>query len=312
MKYLEEIIYNILLFFPIKERSLCISKEWRCLSLQNALWRDVNLEDESLQFPFFLNFLKKFGNYIQILNLSGAVMSDWKEGYICDMLLSCPNLHTVNLSFLTFLDEKLTTQTLATLSYLKNLNLDGCSWLTDKGLSNIRCDTVTSLSLAYCEQLRGAYLTKFILLQELNIDGCYHIDPYFINTLMATKRLIGIPLRRLHLDGELVDSITANHICKNCISLEEFHVSFAHNFNYHSLLPLDCSNMASFCLKKAHLLNAEEFTVLINQLAESKCLKFLCLAECPGLTDSTPLEILAFNLIHLDLSWSWNLSDVKL
>ena len=80
---------------------------------------------------------------------------------------------------------------LANQRLLEDLDLHGCRYLTDRGLSFIsHCTSLTTINLAKCEHISDWGLSELrglVRLKYLNLDGCPLITVQSVRLLQGTR-----------------------------------------------------------------------------------------------------------------------------
>ena len=126
-------------------------------------------------------------------------------------------------------------------------------------------------------------------------------------------------LKSLSCDGELMTDESSKHI-QRLSRLEHLNISFCTELTDESL---NCfsklKNLTSLELRKGNEFTNQGFELLFDNLCSHKNfhaqeLKKLCLVECKLLRDSGLIRLAQSfpHLVHLDLSWCWNISDIGL
>jgi hypothetical protein len=195
------------------------------------------------------------------------------------------------------------------------------------------------LSIAHCPRIddlaiyqaqNNAHLMKCLEnLEILNLDGVGTMwrtlsDAGIIVVLSACPRL-----KSLMCDGEAMTDRSSEHI-QDLSNLEHLSISFCTELTDKSL---ECfsrlKNLTSLYLKRGDEFTNQGFEKLFDSLCifsgsphhmyssnsqNVGRLRKLCLIECKLLRDSGLMKVARNfpHLIHLDLSWCWNLSDIGL
>lgn len=80
---------------------------------------------------------------------------------------------------------------------LEDLDLHGCRYLTDRGLSFVaQCTTLTTLNLAKCEHISDWGLSELrglVRLKYLNLDGCPLVTDQSVRLLQGTPSSSCVP-----------------------------------------------------------------------------------------------------------------------
>lgn len=194
-------------------------------------------------------------------------------------------------------------------------------------LSIAHCPRVGDLAV-YQAQFNSYFLKCLEDLEALNLDGVGTAwwrlsDAGIVAILSACPRL-----KSLYCDGESMTDESSKHIQK-LTNLEHLSISFCSGLTDKSL---ECfsklKNLTSLYLKRGDEFTNQGFENFFDGLCLSANgsphhsghfrnigqLRKVCLIECKLLRDSGLMK-LARNfphLIHLDLSWCWNLSDIGL
>ena len=192
-------------------------------------------------------------------------------------------------------------------------------------LSLAHCEMISDLAIFHT-QLNSHFSECLKNLELLNLDGAGTVgrltDAGIIILLSACPLL-----KSLSCDGELMTDKSSEHIQK-LSNLEHLSISFCTELTDKSL---ECfsklKNLTSLYLKKGDEFTNQGFEDLFDNLCllsgspyhssnsqRVGRLTKLCLIECKLLRDSGLVKLARSfpHLIHLDLSWCWNLSDIGL
>ena len=193
-------------------------------------------------------------------------------------------------------------------------------------LSIAHCPSIGDLAI-YQAQVNTDFTNCVQNLEVLNLDGVGTVwrtlsDSGIIMLLSACPQL-----KSLSCDGEAMTDRSSEHI-QNLSNLEHLSISFCTELTDKSLKYFSrLKNLTSLYLKRGDEFTNQGFESLFDGLCNFSGsphhsgnsqnvgqLRKLCLIECKLLRDSGLMK-LARNfphLIHLDLSWCWNLSDIGL
>ena len=190
-------------------------------------------------------------------------------------------------------------------------------------LSIAHCSMIGDLAI-FQAQLNSHFSECLENLELLNLDGVGTVgrlsDAGMIVLLSACPLL-----KSLSCDGETMTDESSKHIQK-LSKLEHLSISFCTELTDKSL---ECfsklKNLTSLHLKKGYEFTNQGFENLFDNLCLNGSpyhsthrkvgrLRKLYLIECKLLRDSGLVKLAQNfpNLIHLDLSWCWNLSDIGL
>ena len=190
-------------------------------------------------------------------------------------------------------------------------------------LSLAHCPLIGNLAV-FQAQHNSHFSVCLEKLEVLNLDGAGTVGRLSDAGIIAL--LTACPLlKSLACDGEAMTDESSKHI-QNLSRLEHLSISFCTELTDKSL---ECFSKLKD-LTSLHLRKGEEFTNQgFERLFDSLCshgslhrgtgqsvgrLRKLCLTECKLLRDSGLIKLTqSFPLLlHLDLSWCWNLSDIGL
>ena len=278
----------------------------------------TNLKHSSLEIPDSLSVWTCFKNLsrLSIYNSPGLCMD-----YAVPFFHALPNIlsacHKTLMCFTCEGSTKLESEQFQLLF----INSSVCY----RELSLAHCEMISDLAV-FQAQLNSHFSECLKNLEVLNLDGAGTVgrltDAGIIVLLSACPLL-----KSLSCDGELMTDKSSKHIQK-LSNLEHLSISFCTELTDKSL---ECfsklKNLTSLYLKKGDEFSNQGFENLFDNLCllsgsshhsgnsqRVGQLRKLCLIECKLLRDSGLVK-LARNfpdLIHLDLSWCWNLSDIGL
>ena len=193
-------------------------------------------------------------------------------------------------------------------------------------LSLAHCPMIGDWAI-YLAQLKSHFSECLENLELLNLDGVGTVGRLSDRGIIALLSACPL-LKSLSCDGESMTDESSEHI-QTLYNLEHLSISFCSELTDKSL---ECfsnlENLTSLYLKKGDEFTNQGFENFFDNLcllSDSPYyhsgnsqnvgrLRKLCLIECKLLRDSGLMK-LAKNfphLIHLDLSWCWNLSDIGL
>ena len=190
-------------------------------------------------------------------------------------------------------------------------------------LSLAHCPLIGDLAIFQAQQ-DTHFSTCLEKLEVLNIDGVGTLERLTDAAMIVL--LTACPLlKSLSCDGETMTDECSKHI-QNLSRLKQLSISFCTELTDKSL---ECfsklRSLTSLYLRKGNEFTNQGFELLFDGLCSSDCdgsrnkietgkLRKLCLIECKLLRDSGLIKLAERfpHLVHLDLSWCWNLSDIGL
>ena len=252
--------------------------------------------------------VKHFSN-LTSLNLSG--WCNLTDDMVQKIIQTCQNLEKLDLSHCNQLTNNAFSEQ-GNYSGLIDLNLQGCTNLTDKSLGVIiqNCSKLQELNLSECTKLTGETVRLISTLQELKIlklNQCDNLETQDVKTVIHScqSQLQSVELRACEKLQELSFKTEQNLeeldlsenynlrkvTFKNCLNLQRLNLQRCVNLQ---LLNLDqCPNLLDLNLNKCEELNGLVFEKLVETCEK---LENLDLSKCCNLTGKT------FNAITNGLS----------
>ena len=324
----DEVCLKILQFIPQRELCVLMTVCWRWKQLCNdrLLWRIVEINCAS---PDWLHTLRRIAflhptirslvlcgnNNIYNLPIQPAPTSrlntpelDWTK-FEC---LQCVKLHFCQREVVDLLPEIVRhcsgISVLAcegSREFTIGTHLTACM-LDGRQYTELSFAHSTSLDdTSFCSAVQSTAFTDCIRhLQTLNLDGISFLtDEGVLSVLRYCPA-------SLALDGEQLTDATACFIGER-LDLRSLSVSFCNNLT-DGALDSFCSqvNLTDLSLKKGLNFSDCGFVRLFESLGGGR-LRNLGLVECKGLLDTGVKSLVQHfpKLVHLDLSWCWNLTD---
>jgi hypothetical protein len=215
-----------------------------------------------------VNFLRKYGQYITLLNFTNQFASN--------AIKSCNNLHTLAIRSTHI--ESSALEGLTKLATLREFYLDECGNLTSMALSQLSNLQILSLSanralkavtlgefsnlrtldLSHCSKLRTINLSALPRLEKLDLSYCGKVEAVDLSQLISLRKV----------DLSCCSALTCIDISEPS-SLERIDLSYCRNLAAVSLCGLTnlqtlklswCENLTSLALPKLRKLQAIDFT----------------------------------------------------
>lgn len=226
----DPILLEIFSYLPVKD--LCIigrvCKRWRNITIDNSLWRHVDL------LPYKLNLTKTWkvirkhlSECLKTVRLRGyfdAKGASWNKATVSNAMLDdlhnrCPNITTIHLlqvNIDTLSVEKFPAK-------LTNLTLNKCSWPVG-WLKKANFLQLQYLDLSRTSRIDNTEIDdiiKFVSLETLKLQGCYRVKETGIRKV--AENLTG--LRTLDLGETECTDLALHHISRHLTHLVSLSLS---------------------------------------------------------------------------------------
>ena len=311
-------------------KCMCVCQRWNTLCRDDSLWRDIEVRQRQADEEFLLQLSLKHPRIRSLSLFGSAGGTDYTYGqqlqYGVDVWGNFDHLESISLISCSSSLVDTVKGLSSSCPKLKQFRCESSTHFNRQHLLSVLHPSrrYTELSLAHCTQIDDVIVYFVIVLPDtvdclasleiLNLDGVEFLSDIGVKGVL--KRCPA--LKSISLDGEQLTDKSAVYIGENFPNLEHLSISFCIHLTDKSLEYFGLLKS----LKKLHFKKGLNFTnkglqVLFENLPkgshkrEESGLQNVSLIECRGLVDSG-LKTLAENfpnLVYLDLSWCWDLTD---
>ncbi|CEM14674.1 unnamed protein product [Vitrella brassicaformis CCMP3155] len=312
----DDVIVALCRFLPLLDflRAVAVSRRFYHLGQSPCLWRLLDLTSINTCPRCLIRFMKTHPLVKELV----APFNGEQCGPMKMLWKAAPQLTRLDLSFLSCLNDASLQSIGRHLKNLEDLCLEGCERITDRGIKELVDLPLKRLNLAHAEMVLGSCLHRFEHLEELNVDGCFHLPPHQIVEIALNR---GHGLKSLQIDGEGINGPTGT-VLLSCLDLHTFSVSFAQELFPPFVRPSEAvknrgsdaagelarmKDLTCLRVRKGSNLSDDDVRRIFGVPRPS--LHELVLAECHQLYDGSPIALSCRGLVVLDLSWCWHLSN---
>ncbi|XP_065669199.1 F-box/LRR-repeat protein 2 [Hydra vulgaris] len=311
-----ELLLRIFSFFSQRELCLFVAPVcslWFSLTRDSSFWDSIHSVDyEDVSSSLLCKVLVSWCRHVTTLELDKRCDLSYNDFKI--IFQNCSNINNLSLVFCSQINADIFSLVGTYLKELNSISIEGCHEVSDHSLYHLIGLPLKHFNLAYCNRISddGAIFIarNFSSLLFINLDGVQWITESFIEVLVQ-KHFHS--LEEIFLDGENLTDYTLCLLSK-CSQLRVLNFSFCTLMTSETLLfTSQFSKLKHLKLRKGINFTKESLVYFLKSMSEEQASKFryLNFGECVSITDECLMYIgkRFFNIIELDLSWCWDVSD---